>query len=221
MGFALRRGISFCLVGERTIFLDLPADRYFCLSPAVESSFTRLVAGGGDAPENDQHVYGLVERGLLVATPHAGSPCPCPSIPIPEASMLDAAPHPSSCSGIGLALCSLVAARVRTKVTGLARALSWLETRKANVRPCDVKPRKLDQIVADFIGASHFMRLHDNCLTQSLAVAARMIANGLLPEVVLGVQLGPFAAHCWVQCGNRLVNDRFDTVRTFTPILVV
>ncbi|RYM07421.1 lasso peptide biosynthesis B2 protein [Sphingobium cupriresistens] len=41
------------------------------------------------------------------------------------------------------------------------------------------------------------------------------------PDVVLGVQLGPFSAHCWVQHEDRLVNDRVDMVRTFTPILVL
>jgi hypothetical protein len=48
-----------------------------------------------------------------------------------------------------------------------------------------------------------------------------MIAKGIRPDVVLGVQLGPFSAHCWVQHEDRLVNDRVDMVRTFTPILVL
>jgi hypothetical protein len=37
---------------------------------------------------------------------------------------------------------------------------------------------------------------------------------------VMGVSGRPFAAHCWVQVGDRVVNDTLDHVILFTPILI-
>ena len=37
MGFTLRPGVTFCITGNRPIFLDVTNDRYFCL--AVEAEF--------------------------------------------------------------------------------------------------------------------------------------------------------------------------------------
>ena len=48
-----------------------------------------------------------------------------------------------------------------------------------------------------------------------------MISDGLIPELVLGVKLRPFEAHCWVQYGDLLVSDHLGTVEPFTPILVL
>ena len=39
--------------------------------------------------------------------------------------------------------------------------------------------------------------------------------------LVFAVMTRPFAAHCWVQLDETVLNDRLDHVRKFTPILVV
>ena len=39
-------------------------------------------------------------------------------------------------------------------------------------------------------------------------------------DVVLAVKLGPFAAHCWTQIGDQVLNDTPEEVARFTPILV-
>jgi hypothetical protein len=71
MGFTLRNGISFCRVGDRIIFLDIEADRYFCLSRSAEHSF-RALADGATPPPDDAHVQGLLARGVLMASAALG-----------------------------------------------------------------------------------------------------------------------------------------------------
>jgi hypothetical protein len=41
------------------------------------------------------------------------------------------------------------------------------------------------------------------------------------PDLVIGVRLAPFSFHAWVQFGDIVLNDEVDTVRPYTPILVV
>ncbi|QPI72228.1 lasso peptide biosynthesis B2 protein [Sphingobium sp. Cam5-1] len=220
MGFSLRDGISFCRVGDRTIFLDILADRYFCLSQAAERSFMDLVESG--AQQEDEHLRGLVARGLLIPSSSSAAPHPGGPVRVPQASMLDLSLPPPGFTGTISALSCLAAARLRLKMAGFGRTLSWLSARKARLpRSRAIPDGQADRIAAGFASAARFSSQFDNCLAHSIAMASHMIAKGLLPQVVLGVQLGPFSAHCWVQYGDRLVNDRFDMVRTFTPILVI
>ena len=78
----------------------------------------------------------------------------------------------------------------------------------------------VERIMAPFAAISRLVSLRDACLPHSLAVAERLIRAGQPAQLVFGVRLGPFAAHCWVQQGSLVVNDRVEIVRTFTPILV-
>jgi hypothetical protein len=48
-----------------------------------------------------------------------------------------------------------------------------------------------------------------------------MLDLSICPELVLGIRLQPFSAHCWVQHGEFLINDTLDRVRTYAPVLVV
>lgn len=57
------------------------------------------------------------------------------------------------------------------------------------------------------------------CLFDSLALKLFLAKYGLFPEWIFGVRLHPFAAHCWLQHGEMLVNDSLDFVRRFTPIM--
>ncbi|TYC98005.1 lasso peptide biosynthesis B2 protein [Novosphingobium sp. BW1] len=221
MGFTLRNGISFCRVGDRIIFLDIVADRYFCLSPEAEHSFRALVEGGTPPPD-DAHVQGLLARGVLMTSAAQQAPVACRPIVMPLTSVLDLDLPQPALAGTTSALCYLATTRVRLKMAGLGQTLSWLSTRKSRLPTSPALPEgQVERIMAGFVSAARIASQIDLCLANSIAVASRMIAKGIRPDVVLGVQLGPFSAHCWVQHGDQLVNDRVDMVRTFTPILVL
>jgi hypothetical protein len=61
----------------------------------------------------------------------------------------------------------------------------------------------------------------DRCLYDSLSLTRFLSYYGQFPTCVLGVQTGPFGAHCWVQEGNVVLNDEPEYVRRFTPIFAV
>ena len=222
MHLALRSGISFCCVDGRLLFLDVIADRYFCLSPPAEKCFLGLVETGGRVAEREDALDTLVSRGMLVeaAQPDPLKPCMLP--PLPEESVLDQPLPRGSMRQAAGALGRLAVVQLRLKILGLARALSAISVMKARLEPAPGNPDVLlCRTMAAFGRAAGIATILDNCLGQSIAIAHDMLARGLRPDVVLGVRLGPFNAHCWVQYENRLVNDRFDMVRAFTPILAI
>lgn len=220
MPLCLRPGISFCRVGDRLIFLDIVADRYFCLSADAENSFVQLTAGA-DKPAPDGVAH-LVAQGLLIERPDGVAPAPCIPPDDPEGSLLDGPLPRVGLLPVMTALHAIGIARLRVKALGLNAVLAAIERRKGRISgvPMD-RPAHVARTVAAFERASRIATALDDCLNQSVAVAARLLTQGLRPDLVLGVRLGPFNAHCWVQYKDQLVNDRLDMVRMFTPILVV
>jgi hypothetical protein len=61
----------------------------------------------------------------------------------------------------------------------------------------------------------------DHCLPRSIALALRLARRGCRANLLLGVKLAPFAAHCWVQWRDQVLNDEFEEVARYTPILVI
>jgi hypothetical protein len=59
------------------------------------------------------------------------------------------------------------------------------------------------------------------CLSDSIALLDLLARRGLAADLVFGVKLNPFAAHCWVQAGDVVLNETVECVRRHTEILVV
>jgi len=217
MGYMLRPGISFCRVGDRFLFLDLGRDRYFALADIADRVFAALLAGD---QIGDDDAGRLVAQGLLVETPGAERPLPTRLPSAPASSLLDLAAAASRGGGTAaLARRLLVAAELRA--TSLAGALSRLALRKERqARNAGAAADPLP-VARAFAAAALIVPARDRCLTTSLALAHRLISLGHAPDLVLGVKLRPFQAHCWVQLGAVLPGDRVDVVRNFTPILSV
>ncbi|WP_405053681.1 MULTISPECIES: lasso peptide biosynthesis B2 protein [unclassified Sphingobium] len=61
----------------------------------------------------------------------------------------------------------------------------------------------------------------NKCLLRSMSLARYLAGRGIDAKLVIGVKLAPFGAHSWVQDNDRILNDRHEIVRIFTPILVI
>jgi hypothetical protein len=207
----LHSALSYCTVRERAVFLDLDRDRYFCLAGELEIAWKAWVGGsaGPDAAER------LVRYGLVV--PGAGpaiEACPNAIAPI---SLLDGPPSSVSLQRM-IALAAIQAQMRRTlRRRGLGQAAAALETARRRSSRRLSRPA-LPAIARDCERLGLVTSTHDLCLPRSLALGHYLARCGYEPAVVLGVRLGPFRAHCWVECEGDLVNDRFERVRHYTPI---
>lgn len=220
MSYALRPGLSFCAVEDRLLFLDLPADRYFCLSRDADHAFARLYRAQILSAADQSCLARMAESGLLVEGGQAARIAPCRAPAVATRSLIHGSAVSPGTADRTAALVHLSRAWLDLKIVGFARALARLSRRKEKTHPCP-QPERIARVAAAFEGWKTVVSAHDRCLPHSLAVAHRLIDVGAPSELVLAVKLEPFRAHAWVQSGETLVNERTEVARLFTPILVL
>lgn len=216
MGLQLAPGLSFCLVEDRIVFLDLKRDRYFRLDADAEQAFRRLIADPEEFPDTDPQPFVSLEQ-LIRHVPEPVRPLPV------------AAP---ACSGTFIPD-SIARPDVRTLLHALTGQIhaSWLSRRRplgtiiARLRsirvssPADVSA--LSKIVRAHAQADLLYSAHDRCLAKSIALVTALRRSGIDAHLIFGVTARPFAAHCWVQSDGMVINGDVSLTRLFTPILVV
>jgi hypothetical protein len=216
-GYRFARGISACRPADRLILLDLENDRYFALVGARDAALSRLMAGTAD--DDDWPVIeAMAEHGLLEAVTSVEVPRLCPALPA-SLSPTPAISHEPSLWGIASAAAAVLCARHAIKRRGLAATIADLRRQRETMRPS--KGDAPDRIAASFGDANRLVSALDQCLPRSMAMGRRLFRAGLPADLIIGVAVQPFRAHCWVQFEGRLLVDEPDTVRLFTPILML
>ncbi|MDO7843592.1 lasso peptide biosynthesis B2 protein [Sphingomonas immobilis] len=220
MRYFLKPGLSFCHVADRILFLDLGKDRYFCLSADAERSFARLSSGQSLVHEDHMILRALADHGPVSIG--MGAPlAPCPHISVPARSLLDAHASGTALSThlrVGLRLAS---APAQLRLLGILRTLRALERRKRRLASRLAITSRLGTVATAAADLRALFTTTDACLPRSIGVMHALLDARQTCTLVIGVKLLPFAAHAWVSSGDVLVNDRFDVVRNYTPILVI
>lgn len=214
----LQPHVSFAMVDGRAIFLDLRRDRYLALAGASARAFS-LLSSNPRAPLPAETAAGLLATGLFLT---ASGP----------ATFLPAEmPRPVQGPGAGgngappladLVQTWLLLGQARRALRSRPLATIIGEQRGRNVArtPC----RTSEEVVAlarRFERARTWVPIKPGCLQDSLALNNWLARRNAFPSLVLGVKLDPFAAHCWVQLGETVLNDAPDKVSAFTPILAI
>lgn len=229
--YYLSRHVFFCLADDHYVFLDLRSDEYLCLGRTQTDEFRELL--NRDLPnsrrrfdERSTVVQSLLEKGLFVDNEALGKRPAAQHIEAAAASLMAGLDNPRR--GIDPAhACKFFAA---------AAAASWHLCRQSiehTVR--QVERRKLvnrnsfaaadHATIVDLFAIFQALRPYYPrpylCLFDSLALIHFLARFGVFPQWVYGVKLEPWGAHCWVQAGDRIVNDIVDNVNGYTPIMSI
>lgn len=216
----LRSNVHWCDCEGRAVFLDLEADRYFCLSRTANEAFLRL-AEGRMGPRDGERLEGMIARGILIES--------CADSVIERPAFLErpTCDYPAGSTGeVGLLhLAEALAAEIRA-VSSLRRkplreVLAIAARRGTRAIASANRDRAVRTIIASSNAISLVTRTHNRCLARALAVHSMCRKRGIDPKLVLGVTGHPFAAHCWVQLGTAVLVGGFEQVRLYSPILVV
>lgn len=217
MPYALRPGLFWCEIASHILFLDLPADRYLCLSGTAAGAF--LAAAQGNVMEDVQAraAEQLIRLDIIRVSDRQEIPPAC-RVRAPVRAWL----AESSSAGDLLAVTwRFFEAQIALSRTGLQATLSNLARRKSQSARQSPTCSTVGAVVAAVHRFGWFRSSRDQCLPRALAIAHLLAARGVAANLLIGVSLHPFRAHAWVQVDDAVICDDVDTVRLYAPILVV
>jgi hypothetical protein len=197
--------------GDRVVLLDIRADRYRLLPPALSSALLNAPQGYPDAGE----IEALEALGLRADG--RGSPL-WPIFPPIERSAFDMAPGATRrLSRFAMAL-ELLWIRDRLNRRGLAAMLAELRPPTPEDRPDEAG---LLRLASAFQDARRTIPVARNCLSDTMLFMKRAHRRGLSCRMIFGVRLDPFVAHCWAQAGDLVLTDPVDRVTGFEPVYAI
>lgn len=228
MHYRIRENLSYCDVDGHLIFLDVAQDRYFKLTGALENAMRRFQAHEDVAP---MLVDGLVAARILVEAPSLKARTAMANIRRPTCSAIE---QPTTMAGqrIGTAIVFEVMAivcwtrrqlKTRALKTNLDEASAYRD-RKTGVHEVSTPAAPEDnllQATGQFARARRYVPIEPICLLDSLSLLRFLSRRGLSANIVFGVTPDPFAAHCWVQAGDIVLNETLSDAHAHTPIRMV
>lgn len=238
--FFLTPNVFFCFHGDYCVFLDLRQDEYYCLRRSGTNGFGDFVSGwpllsGTGAKDQFEHDADIEARlqeleaaGLLTTCCNDGKEAAPVSVQPPERSLHGEREDASRQKPLGpgdiagfLAACGSAALRLQWR--SIEDIVHAVERRKMKHGEKGTKAdlQKIIEIMSRFDRLRPWFPRKYLCLFDSLALIEFLARHNEFPTWVFGVRTEPFRAHCWVQQGEVVLNDRLDRVRSFTPIMAV
>jgi hypothetical protein len=193
--------------------------RYFRLDEAANDAFLCFIAGD----EASRLIQTLEASDVIVSA----GPAPPVAAPIPLAPLRRAVAVTTGVFRLGdvaHALWVQKHAERRLATRSLSEVVTHLRLVKSRHGDSDFEiapDTPAARILRAFEYAKVLRSAADRCLPRSIALGLCLARIGVRCDVIIGVKLGPFAAHCWVQAGNEVLNDSVEEVARFTPILIV
>lgn len=206
-------------IEDDLVFLDLRNDAYFCLAGAagdlrIESGARGLSFQGPALREE------LCAHGLATIAEHA------PQIdarlwPGPTTrSLMPPSTPPIEVADVADILAGTWDVFRRYRRRSLPELIAVV--RAGTVSPADVVlTPELEAEVARFHRWVLYAPVSGKCLLRAFLLLRTLHRAGLDALWVFGVSTWPFQAHCWLQVGDTVLDDTFERVGAYTPILVV
>lgn len=223
MAYRLRDNLFYCVCGGRTVFLDVNANRYFCLPAPADIAFRHILGEGPHRVSNEETLRPLLSRGLLIPDPTTSGirPPACIAPPTHDLSVSADLNPPLKTSAQALLIqLSFAMSLKQGRLADIKRNIERRVPRQESVAQRPINS-VLSRISMAFAIADRILSPADRCLVRSLAFHAICNRNGVSSSLVIGVRTNPFAAHCWVQRDECILTGDFEQARLFTPIMVI
>lgn len=195
------------------VFLDIASDAYFCLAGARDH--LDLGPGRQVRARPEQSADDLIAAGLLTTAPS--------SAPNRDPPAVTRGLEGETKATTPKAYFEAAASNIRA-----ARAIADLPFREVLAMAGPLDPNafaapsaRLLEEAGRFDRLSPWLPRAGLCLMRSLQQRLYLKRRGHGVAWVFGVRTWPFEAHCWLQAGTVVLDDRVDHVAGFTPILVV
>ncbi len=222
----LAKDVYLARLGARSVVLNLRRDRYIGLSEATTASLLALTAQTPNLltridPQDEPVRRTLVERGILTDEP-GESPVRRASRPTHSAWAhgVSTLPPARSAGAAAAAIMALTQTSISLRFRPLLYTIGWLRRQHGKLyrggRRGDVG------LALDiFAGARPWFPGPPVCRLDAPALCLYLWRRGIDADLIFGVRLDPFAAHCWTQIGACAVLEPYDAMHQYSPILVI
>lgn len=196
------------------VFLDVSADAYSCL-PGAAGEVTLGVDLRTITITEPSLAAELAAARLIAPWTEPTPPPPRRRAPPASASALRDVYAPPQASH----LAALSGACLHLALKYRDRALAEI------IRDRSVGPKAprgtLEQVVDDFHRWVPYAPVSGKCLLRSFMLRRLLDRAGHAHAWVFGVSTWPFEAHCWLQAGDTVLDDAWENVSRYQPIMVL
>lgn len=207
---ALLAHIHMVPVRDDVVVLDTRADRYACL---VGAAGLLAFDGPGHVSASPEVMDDLMAAELIATE----NPALARRSPTPPRADVEDAGRGGPLRALDTAARTLMAtAQFRNRP--LDRLIAPTHPSPRTAKPS--APRRIALRASTYRQVLPLLPGEGACLQRAWQLRQVLASDGLAVDWVFGVRTWPFFAHCWLQHGDRVVADRFEHVRAFTPIAV-
>lgn len=224
MHYSLRPNLSYCVIDGRAIFLDLDGDRYFRLDDCLEAAFFAYI----HAKNVDKAgIDALIEHKILIPGSTSNHHSYRLSPPTRSSLELTAGSGPIRMTAILKVFMIVRHTRRQLRTQALKDVLDDLmryrEGSRLNAAASGPHEARILDLAGLFVRARLYVPFETSmsCLLDSVALTKYLAEHDLSANIVFGVTSDPFSAHCWVQCGDLVLNDTVGNAAAYTPIRVI
>lgn len=223
MHWLINQDLSCCDIDGRLVFLDLALDRYFTLTAPLESVMRSYLSSGTLSRRQREDLEG--KAGIVIARALGLHPS-IPGLPSPTVSAIESSPA----AGCRPAVLPEVAATIwwarrqlrRRPLKAVIEGIAIHRDAKAPPRAhASMTIEPLQDAATQFMRVRRYVPVDPCCLLDSLALLRFLSRRRLHARIVFGVNLVPFAAHCWVQAGGIVLNETLSDAAAHTPIRII
>lgn len=225
MRYRTRSNLSYCVIDDHAIFLDIDADRYFLLPDHLERAFLDHVRKTGT---RDERLQELADRKVLTSVPlETTGTARGHAVPSRSASELPSQTEWPAVLRVPEVWADVWMCRRMLRTQPFRNVLDAIvQYRKMHGGSArlGVCPKRQDDLLLHtsvFQRARLYVPIEPRCLMDSLALTRFLARRQHSANIVFGVTHEPFAAHCWAQTGDLVLNDTLGSARSHTPIRVV
>jgi hypothetical protein len=218
--FQLSQDITFCAVDGRTIVLDLGADRYAALPAELGRVVSRAIGELGQRTALPSDVLHALKRQFGGQRTLFDEP----QRVLVNRPIRSLGWAPTEMAGIGSpSLAAVALATISAKLAISRKGVRAAALHPSRFCPSDTSSTRWDEIrsiVSVFNKWRGLIPIERRCLVDSLALQLLLAKVGMRIPLVIGVQANPFAAHCWLQIDDIVIDNDLDSVRWFAPVRV-
>ncbi|HEX3423755.1 MAG TPA: lasso peptide biosynthesis B2 protein [Sphingomicrobium sp.] len=203
--------ISFGIVNGTPVFMDIARDCYFRLEHDEECAFLASLK------KIEQPFQPIVHGFVRSSERHEWRLQPI-CLPPPATCALPSGAESPKISKVLSVARLLLAVRRALRTLPIAAILSPLSRPASGNLSTDFDPIAS---ASEFRNARRLVPISGNCLSESLGLIRWLAEHGGGATLVFGVKLDPFAAHCWIESRDTVLNDHPERVGRFTRVRTI